>query len=146
MAVTTIIRTGPRSTELNGLAIESHPIWTELRGPHSIPFQSAETPGAHGANNTEVFASYIVPEANPKFPATTINPMSFSYRAVIPSFSVWGYRVSVNRVGDSFVNLTDVRSDGPALTATGTGTMTAANFVRGQADTINADRSVRPED
>ncbi len=33
--MTTTIRTGPRSTELDGLdeAIESHPIWTELRGP-----------------------------------------------------------------------------------------------------------------
>jgi hypothetical protein len=92
MAVTTTIRTGPRSTELNGLArsIESQPIWTELRGPHSIPFQSVETPGAHGANNAEIFASYIVPEANPKFPATTINPTSFSYRTVIPNFSIWG--------------------------------------------------------
>ena len=35
MAVTTTISPGPRSTELAGLdeAIESHPIWTELRGP-----------------------------------------------------------------------------------------------------------------
>jgi hypothetical protein len=33
--VPTTIRTGPRSTELDGLdkAIDSHPIWTELRGP-----------------------------------------------------------------------------------------------------------------
>jgi hypothetical protein len=37
MAVPTTIRTGPRSTELDGLdkAIDSHPIWTELRGPDS---------------------------------------------------------------------------------------------------------------
>jgi len=37
MAVTTTIRTGPRSTDLDGLdkAIESHPVWTELRGPVS---------------------------------------------------------------------------------------------------------------
>lgn len=38
MAVTTTIAPGPRSTQLDGLteAIESHPIWTELRGPVNI--------------------------------------------------------------------------------------------------------------
>jgi hypothetical protein len=58
-----------------------------------------------------------------------------------------GYGVSVNRVGDSFVDLTDVRSDDRALTAAGTGTMAApATFARGQADTINATGSVQSED
>jgi hypothetical protein len=54
MAVTTTIRTGPRSTELDGIdkAIESHPIWTELRGPVNV--NSAENGVFLPANSKSV--------------------------------------------------------------------------------------------
>jgi hypothetical protein len=51
MAVPTTIRTGPRSTELDGLdkAIDSHPIWTELRGPDTINIRTCRGPCARCA-------------------------------------------------------------------------------------------------
>jgi Putative esterase len=104
-----------------------------------IPFTTVETPGTHGANNAEMYAGYIVPEANAQFAAGAPAPATFGYRSVMPDFSVWGYDVSVRRSAAQFLDMTGARTDGRAFTLTGSGTVTVttpAAFTPGQSYTV----------
>ncbi|MTD57021.1 alpha/beta hydrolase-fold protein [Amycolatopsis pithecellobii] len=112
-----------------------------------IPFHTVQTPGTHGANNKEMFATQIVPGANAKFAASTATPETFSYRTAIPRFSVWDYRIQVTRGTDGFLDLTGARTDGRALTLTGAGNAdvtTPATFTPGQTYTVQSVHESHP--
>jgi hypothetical protein len=100
-----------------------------------IAYRTVHTPGTHGANNADMFAQYVVPQANARFAGHTVPPRTFSYRSAIPDFSVWGFRVTVTRGADALLNLTDVAADGRRMTLQGPGSVvitTPASFRPGR--------------
>jgi hypothetical protein len=109
-----------------------------------VPFQAVLTPGTHGANNARMFADYIVAQANATFATHTPTPTQFSYLSAWPQFSVWGYDVSVDRAQAGFLTMSNARSDGTALTVTGSGAvhiLTPGRFGPGQSYTVTTTES-----
>jgi S-formylglutathione hydrolase FrmB len=68
-----------------------------------------------------------------KVPSSPV-PSSFRYRSIFPSFSVWGYSVSVKRPAPEFLSMTDVRAD--RMTLTGSGRVTVKTPPRYGAKTL----------
>ena len=52
------------------------------------------------------------------------DPVTFSYRSVLPSFRIWGWRVAVERDAMEFLDLRDVSCDGFEVQGTGVVTVT----------------------
>ncbi|PXY16713.1 hypothetical protein BA062_38630 [Prauserella flavalba] len=104
-----------------------------------IPVQVVTLPGVHGANDHRVYSDYLVAAANDTFTHSVPDPATFSYRTVNPTFSVWGYDVSVHRSADEFLSLDNARRDGTSFTVTGTGQAegdTPATFAPGSTHQV----------
>jgi S-formylglutathione hydrolase FrmB len=85
-----------------------------------------------------ILARITRPVTTPAAPPTT-----FRYRSIAPSFSVYGYTVTVTRDVREFLDLTDVRAD--ALTLTGSGravVRTAALYPPGRSYMVDSRTTV----
>lgn len=80
--------------------------------------------GIHGANNHRVYAEVIVPQANAVFAGGVTTSDTFGYRIVDAKFGVWGYRVSVERERDEFLEMVDARHDATGFGLRGSGRVT----------------------
>ena len=113
----------PGGVAIETLVAHNRQIAVQDLSAKRIPFTTVQTPGTHGANNSLIFAKYIVPEANAIFSTRVAAPRTFSYQSAMPSFSVWGYSVSVTRSELGFLSLIDAASNGRHLTLRGNGTV-----------------------
>lgn len=129
----------PLATALEMIPHQSWKIAKSDMAGRGIPYKAVEFPGVHGSNNHRVFADYIVPGANSTFTGRVSSPAKFSYKSVIPNFSVWGYDVNVTRANVGFLSMTDARLNGRSFTLDGTGVielLTPAKFTPGATYTV----------
>ncbi|MCE0764990.1 esterase family protein [Pseudonocardia kujensis] len=121
----------------------------------NIPFTTKRTAGTHGANNADMFAQHVVPQANSTFAAPVAAPDVFSYRSALPDFSVWGYHFAAARQQDAFLELTEVDALGRRMVVAGPGRTTITTpptFAPGETYRVrveqagrNADQEVRAD-
>lgn len=144
--------TNPVAMAIEEMLMRNYAIAVQSLSSKGIAAQSVQLPGIHGANNHRVYSDYIVGSANQTFASEVDTPETYSYRTVLPEFSVWGYHVRIHRPNDEFLSLSSCRTDGRSCTVTGSGgaeIVTPATFSPGQTYTVtttsdNGEKSARP--
>jgi S-formylglutathione hydrolase FrmB len=103
-------------------------------------------PGCHCWNFWQRDLRQALPRLMARFAHPTAPPSPFAYTSIDPSYSVYGWRVSISRPAVEFSRLDDAGPNGFALTGSGTAQVTtAAMFKPGQIvrATINDAAGIR---
>lgn len=112
----------PAAVAVERLVAHEYAKYADTLRERGIAETRVQYPGVHGANNHRVYERNIVPLANAVFDRGVRAPATFSYRTVLPNFSIWGYRFdAAHRARPEFLDLTDARTDGKELTMHGSG-------------------------
>jgi hypothetical protein len=100
-----------------------------------VPITYIQREGTHGTINQDGYERWLLPRLNATFAREVAEPARFSYKAVDPAFSVWGWDVAVDRPNVEFLSLLGARTDGREVLLAGTGTATVttpATFASGR--------------
>jgi S-formylglutathione hydrolase FrmB len=97
-------------------------------------FSYYTSPGVHGANNAMLYRTRYVDAFNAAFARPSVPaPEQFSYRSVDPSFSIWGYDVTISRPNREFASFSRVTSTHLVLRGSGTAhVVTPPEFAAGR--------------
>jgi hypothetical protein len=85
-----------------------------------VPISYITYDGIHFNINHEVFNEHLLDRMNRAFAANAPAPASVTFRSADRSFSIWGWKVTLDRPNQEFVTV-DARPDGRAFSIAGSG-------------------------